>query len=256
MTVPPENFFGTPNTRNEENPETLSSTSLLSWHEKSSDKCQLNATRPTSQSSRKREITSLHLSCPMTSVAMFRKLAIKVALKVKKITEQLHAVVTQIVSNIVVVRLTSERLNAWHCGLFGFWLCSGACRFTVGLHHVVPQSVQTPFSFLTACQFHMHHRQGKLEDGPQVERKFCSCCEQAQGRTRTRKSDRDDMLPSNVSTPSSASLRMCCPCSEQSQGRTRRSNRDDDFCVDVGDELWCITIFGWPFVLCFERMKW
>ena len=128
---------------------------------------------------------------------------------------------------VVVVRLTSECLNALHCGLFGFWLCRGACRFLVGLHHFSPQSVQTPFSFLTACQFHMHHRQGKLEVGPKVEREFCSCCEQAQGRTR--KSDRDNMLPSNVSTPSSAPLRMCCPCSEQSQGRTRSFNRDNEF---------------------------
>ena len=223
---------------------------------RSSDKWQLNATRRTSQSSRKREITSLDLSCPMTSIAMFRKLAIKVALKVKKSREQLRAVVTQIVSNVVVVWLTSERLNALHCGLFGFWLCSGACRFTVGLHHLAPQSVQTPFSFLTSCQFHMHHRQGKLEDGPNVERKFCSCCEQAQGRTRTRKSDRDDMSPSNVSIPSCASLiRMCCQCSEQSQGRTRRLNGDDDFVWTLGTSCGISLSFGWPFVLYFERMK-
>ena len=45
-------------------------------------------------------------------------------------------------------------------------------------HHLVPQlfqlhriaalaaiSVQTPCPFLTACQFHMHHRPGKLQDG-------------------------------------------------------------------------------------------
>ena len=49
-------------------------TSLISWHERSIDKWQLDATRPSSQSSRKREITSLDLSCPMTSRAMFSTL--------------------------------------------------------------------------------------------------------------------------------------------------------------------------------------
>ena len=44
-------------------------TSLVSWHKRSIDKRQLNATRRNSQSSRKREITALVQCCPTTSMA-------------------------------------------------------------------------------------------------------------------------------------------------------------------------------------------
>ena len=58
------------NTENEGNPATLSSlqhASLISWHSKSIDKWQLNATRPTSQCSKKREMSlSLSYSLSLT----------------------------------------------------------------------------------------------------------------------------------------------------------------------------------------------
>ena len=63
MTIPPESFLGTVNTRSEENPETLSSPCTYPsffLHKRSIDKWQLNATRPTSQSSRKRAHKAHH----------------------------------------------------------------------------------------------------------------------------------------------------------------------------------------------------
>ena len=81
VTIPPESFFAPPNTRIEENPETLSSPfhpSLMSWHERSTDKV-APSSRLTSQSSRKIEITSLHFTslvqfCPTTSMPMLSTL--------------------------------------------------------------------------------------------------------------------------------------------------------------------------------------
>ena len=96
---------------------------------------------------------------------------------IQKNREQLRAIGTTIVSNVVVVWVTSDCLIALHCSFFRSCLCSVVWRFTVGLHHLsrgcsssttvaalAVKTVQTPFPFLTACQFHMHHRQGKLQD--------------------------------------------------------------------------------------------
>ena len=94
-----------------------------------------------------------------------------------KLREQLQAILTKIVFNVVVLWLTSDYLITLRCRLFRFCLCSGAWRFAVELHRLVCQLFQSyrivalviniapaPFPFTTACQLHMHCQQRKLQD--------------------------------------------------------------------------------------------
>ena len=97
----------------------------------------------------------------------------KTALKsFQKQSQQLRAILAKIEFNAVVFWLTLGCLIALHCRLFRVGWCSGACRFTMGLHHLVSHlfrfhriaalrvnTCPTPFPFPTECQPRMHCRQ-------------------------------------------------------------------------------------------------